>query len=245
MLAMTESFVDLTYRGLALGKHVKLAQMRPSTGFVEIPAPMPVGTTIGIATEDGVMLEAIVTAIHEQVTGSDKTAGMTVRPKLEVEAHKTWWKQRVELPDVMKSEATPEVGIVRSKRKSEGAVPELMDDGRNTAVMEAAKDDAGASGERRDTQVIPTLTDDKPDTQVVDLPPVRDSDPNIVDDGKRTIAMAAVDLEALGLNPASSSGQMPVVAVDGEEDSGVVGNGDDKPSDSKPGTSGRKKRKRR
>src|SRR3954470_1653124 len=74
---MSESFVDLTYRGLSLGRRVKLAQVRPSTGYLEMPAPMPVGTKIAVVTDDGVAFDAIVNAIHEQTGGTDKPPGMT------------------------------------------------------------------------------------------------------------------------------------------------------------------------
>ena len=65
------------------------------------------------------------------------------------------------------------------------------------------------------------------------------SDTPIVDDGKRTIAMAAVDLEALGLDPsASTTGSIPVMSDGDDEPSS--------PSDTKPGGSvHRRKRKRR
>lgn len=225
---MIESYVDLTYRGLALGKRVKLTQVRPTTGYVELAAPMPVGTAIGIASEDGVMLEAIVAEVHEQV-GGEAPAGMVVRPKLDADTAQRWWKERIALPEEVKIELAPEVGIVRSKRSSQGAVPELVDDGRNTAVMDAV--------------VAPSTTLEMPavreprDTQVLDLPPTRDSNPNLQDDGKHTIAMAAVDLEALGLDPSSSSsGQMAAVGAPDD---------DDDKSDTKNGGGGRKKRKKR
>src|SRR6185312_6054343 len=64
--AMSESFVDLTYRGLALGRKVKLTQVRPSSGYLELAAPMPVGTSIGIAADDGTLFDAIVMDVREQ-----------------------------------------------------------------------------------------------------------------------------------------------------------------------------------
>src|SRR5580765_5021395 len=82
MPPMIESYVDLTYRGLPLGRRLKLTQVRPTTAYVELPAPMPVGTLIGILTDDTVALDAQVIAIHEQVSGSDQPPGMTLRPKL-------------------------------------------------------------------------------------------------------------------------------------------------------------------
>lgn len=217
---MSESFVDLTYRGLALGRRVKLTQVRPSTGYVELAAPMPVGTPIGVTAENGTLFEATVTEVVEG-TG----AGMTVRPRLDGDAVKKWWQTKVDLPDVVKPEAAPVIGIVRSKRASNaGAVPELVDDGRNTAVQQAIDPDKLEL--EKDTQVIP----------VIESNPAM---PAIQDDGKRTVAMDAIDLAALGLD-ASTSGSIPVVKDDEEDD-------DSKPSDSKsgPSSSGRKKRRRR
>ena len=217
--AMTESFVDLTYRGLALGRRVKLTQVRPTTGYLEVSAPMPVGTAIAIATDEGIVLDATVVEIHEQVGGLDRAPGMVVQPTFAT--GKSWWAERVSLPELTKAE--PPRPIVRPKRRSaDHAVPELVDDGHNTAVMDAV--DPGGSL----------------DTIVADDPSLRDTNPNIniVDDGKRTIMMEAVDLAALGLDPASSSGSIPVQSDD-DGDSDKNGNG----TDSKSGA--RKKRKRR
>lgn len=221
---MSESFVDLTYRGLTLGRKVKLTQVRPSSGYLEHVAPMPVGTSIGIASDDGTLFDAVVTDVREQ-TG-DAASGMTVRPRLELDAAKAWWKEKVDLPDVVKVEAAPPVGIVRSKRGSNaGAVPELMDDGRNTAVQQAI--DPDKLEPLKDTQVIPVMESNP-------------AMPAIQDDGKRTIAMDAVDLAALGLDPATSSGSIPTIKDDDD------GDDDDKSDASKSGpSSSRKKRKRR
>ena len=150
MTAMSESFVDLSYRGLALGKRIKLTQVRPTTGVLEVPAPMPVGTTIGIATDEGVLLEALVAEVHEQVGGSERPPGMIVRPKLDADAQQTWWRARVALPEAAapaKIEKAPPAAdaagkvTVTSRRAGDTAVPELMDDGHNTSVMEAVDPD--------------------------------------------------------------------------------------------------------
>lgn len=96
---MIESFVDLTYRGIGLGRRIKLTQVRPSTGYLEMPTPMPVGTELVIATDEGVLLPAVVTRIHEQIGGSDRVPGMTVRPELADAARTEWWQARVALPE--------------------------------------------------------------------------------------------------------------------------------------------------
>jgi hypothetical protein len=179
MTAAEGSFVDLSYRGLALARRVKLTQVRPSTGYVEMPAPMPVGTQIAITTDDGMSIDAVVTEIHEQVGGATQTPGMLVQPTL-AGAAADWWKARVVAPDPPKMEAggpaaTAEddlrrtdpmvpTTIVGRRMTGEIAVPEVVDDGNNTAVMDA-----------------------------VEVP--------VEDDGKRTTMMDAVDLAALGLDP--------------------------------------------
>jgi hypothetical protein len=94
-----ESFVDLTYRGVSLGRRIKLSQVRPTSGYLEIPAPMPVGTQIAIATDDGVTFDATVTWVYEQVAGADRVPGMIVTPRLAADHAAAWWTSRVALPD--------------------------------------------------------------------------------------------------------------------------------------------------
>jgi len=96
---VNESFVDLTYRGLSLGRRIKLTQVRPTSGYLELPSPMPVGTQVGIATDDGVAFDATVAWIYEQVAGADRAPGMVVIPELAAESAAAWWKARVVLPD--------------------------------------------------------------------------------------------------------------------------------------------------
>jgi hypothetical protein len=229
MTAMSESLVDLSYRGLALGKRIKLTQVRASAGYLEVSAPMPVGATIGIATDEGVLLEATVTEVREQTTAGDRTPGMVVRPKLEAETARTWWKQRVTMADDTAAPQPDADGkvTVRSRRMSgHPAIPELVDDGRNTAVMQTMNDAAadGVLAESTDPS-LPRISQE-----------ITAQNP-IVDDGKRTTMMNAIDLEALGLDPSASSGSMAAVT---DEDSGGSGT-TDKPD----GGSGKAKKKRR
>ncbi len=227
MPEMSESFVDLSYRGLALGKRIKLTQVRPAAGYLEMPTPMPVGTTIGITTDDGVLLEAMVAEVHEQVSGSDKTPGMLVTPKLEADAARTWWKQRVTVVETEKplpqADADGKVTLT-ARPKSDTAVPELVDDGRNTAVIEIIDERVAAEAalETSDSN-LPRISD-----ELVAQNP-------IVDDGKRTMMMPAMDLEALGLDP-SATNQMPAIT---EDEPGDNSTGDKSDSKSK------KKRKKR
>jgi hypothetical protein len=169
MWSMSETFVDLSYRGLALGTRIKLTQVRAGSGYLEMPQPMPVGSTIGIATDEGVMIDATVAGIHEQVTGSDTVPGMLVRPSLEVTAAEAWWTAHASL------DSAPPVNA-----------PAIVEDGRTTAVMSTIVPDASSS--------LDTLVADMPD--VVPTPP-GDAPPQ--DETRPTMMMDAVDLAALGL----------------------------------------------
>jgi hypothetical protein len=182
---MADVFVDLGYRGLSIARNVKLAQIRPSTGYLESQAPMPVGTIVSLSAEDGAAIEAIVAEVRE-VAQSDRLPGMLVRPKLDGAAA-AWWKERATLPELEKPAARTIATVVPKKRDE--AAPELIDDGRNTAVMEIPQEAAVLMEASRE-----------------------DTSQQIVDDGKRTTMMDAVDLAALGL--ASTSGQMAAVTED-------------------------------
>lgn len=265
-----ESFVDLAYRGLSLGRRVKLTQVRPSTGYLETPAPMPVGTMIAIATDEGHDLEAMVTAIHEQVGGSDKHPGMTVKPTLEG-AVAAWWKERVALPDEEPPaptptrskpvtvrprsntvvEATP-AGAMTPPRPTTTApmpaAPAAVDPAMAAALAAASQTVAQASPPVEDaggrTIVMPavdadmlekltrTTSDEIPVARISDVmaaASIVQSDPSritgeneVIDDGKKTTMMDAVDLSALGLDVGGNTGQMAAVKPDDE-------NGDDEP----------------
>lgn len=243
---MIESFVDLTYRGLSLGRRVKLSQVRPSTGYLETPAPMPVGTLIQIATDEGVALDATVTSVHEQTGGSDKAPGMTVAPKLAGEVTEAWWRARVAYPDEVK--AAPAVTRTPSKvtvRPRTHTTPEPL------ATMTLVESAPGpVDPEQAATDVIPVIAEGKPtmimnavDQELLESLSrpsgeieqlVRSTgEHEIVDDGKRTTIMEAIDPAALGLD-FGNSGTFPAVT---DEDSG--------PTTDKPSSGAKKKRKRR
>lgn len=128
---MSGWFVDLTYRGLALAHRTRLVD-RPgggdarSAGFLELAAPMPVGTILTLATDEGVSFEVTVTEVVEQAT-----PGMVVTP-VRSPASEAWWGGRVGSIEV-----APPVDVVHPKRRDDEAA-KLVDDGKKTAVMEVA-----------------------------------------------------------------------------------------------------------
>jgi len=203
-----ESFVDLSYRGLSLGRRIKLTQVRPSSGYLEHPTPMPVGTAIAISTDDGIALDAVVTHVHEQVGGSDRVPGMTVKPALADQKLTAWWAERVTL-----AEQEPPRRLERSRsvtvRPRTHTVPAPPPAGaiedpagtRTTSVMDVVDQDQLAQLTRPQDETLTGGAGDHP----------------VIDDGKPTTVMAAVDPSELGL---SSSGSMPADAVEEEEDEG-------------------------
>jgi len=250
---MIESFVDLTYRGLSLGRRIKLTQIRPTTGYLEHPTPMPVGTPVSIAADDGVVLDAVVMHVHEQVGGSDKAPGMTVKPALATDPLVTWWKTRVTLPELDAPKRIERARPVTVRPRThtipqpppQGALVDDPDpapvarvepDARKTTVMNAV-----------DQELLEQLTRNPNEIEQLVR---RTGEHEVVDDGKRTILMDAVDPATLGLD-VTASGSMPAAGDDDEgedeEEDKQEGNGaddDKKPKVATPGGSKRRKKRR-
>jgi len=254
---MIESFVDLTYRGLSLGRRVKLTQVRPSTGYVETPGPMPVGTAVAIATDEGLIFEATVMAIHEQVGGSDRVPGMVVAPALGDEVRQAWWAARVALPEEPPASTRIKQITVRPRTHT---VPAPPPEAALAAAAEALRAAATVGAEPPDATTIRTpvlAADEAPDGRTTvmpaidqemierltgksdEMPAVRTTEEHaVVDDGKQTMVMDAIDPAALGLDM-GGSGSMAAASDDDE------GEGDD-PRKSSPGLpSSVKKRKKK
>jgi hypothetical protein len=243
---MTETFVDLLYRGLPLGRRIKLTQVRPHNGYLEHPTPMPVGTAISVATDDGFVLDAVVTGVHEQVGGSEVAPGMRFAPTLASDQMTTWWKARVTLPEIDPPKAAaPPVVATRSPttppltvRPRSHTVPNEPVTGDAPTAAAAPALEAAVSAiaptasapvvDARKTTVMPAIDQDllaqlakSPDE--IERLHRKSGEYAVVDDGQRTTVMDAVDPAALGLE-VSSSGSLGVIDDDGDE------GGDDEPS---------------
>ena len=199
---MSETFVDVTYRGLEVGRRLRIRDFTADGAYVEAPMPMPVGSSIEIAIEGGATIKAIVARVHEQVGGSDRPPGMGVRATID-QAARAWWEKMIAASPAPPEPPPHPVG--------EG-------DGGKTQVMTA-----------------------------VEVPDADDDAAPIVDDGKRTMTMSAVEIEAI---VAQASG--PVASP---EDSGELeaanGDGDDEdvsqdgPSNGANGAAKKRKRRRK
>lgn len=202
---MIESFVDLTYRGLSLGRRVKLSQVRPTSGWLEVAAPMPVGTALVITTDEGLTVDAKVISIREQIGGSDHAPGMEVTPALVDADRVAWWAARVAATSapVMGETAAPAATTVMM------AVVEAEVEGGATTVMPAV-----------DPQLLEQLAGEG------------DAPHAIHDDGARTVVMDAIDPAALGLEPPTSAG-VPRTLDDVESGPVATGAGPATPGPSK------------
>ncbi len=97
---MGEAYVDLQYRGLPLGERARISQFEAQHAYVDLPAPMPVGTAIALLVA-GTEIAAQVVEIVEQTAGSERAPGMKVKAVLDAEAKRAWWKDASGNPAVL------------------------------------------------------------------------------------------------------------------------------------------------
>jgi hypothetical protein len=239
-----ETVVDLTYRGLALGRKIKLTQVRPTTGLLELAAPMPVGTQLAITTDDDLTLDATVVWVNEQVAGSERAAGMVVAPSLAAEGAAAWWRARVTLTDTAQAADRPRTRTVTVRPRSH-TQPAPPPDGAATDEIPTVIADlearvvAAAGLEPRPAP---------PPTQPVigELVMQNTGGHAIVDDGRPTMVMAIVesadDEPTAATSPAATGDGVDRAAAEPDD-----GEPDASPASSEPGRAdaGRKRRKRR
>ncbi len=75
-MAPDARFVDVTYRGLRVATRARLTESAPGTGFVEVEAPLPVGTSIKLGGDTAG--DARVTGVVEQEAGAKSPPGMRI-----------------------------------------------------------------------------------------------------------------------------------------------------------------------
>ena len=241
-----DTFVDVTYKGIEVGRRAKLTEVAPDAGYVEVAAPMPVGSTVVLATEDGVAITAEVRGVHEQIGGSDKPPGMKVAPKLEGAAV-AWWSQRVTVaaappPDRRTRELSAAASaaaqaVAERDREQAGAPPPGHRRTRHLADGEIKAALTAAMAEEQRLGIVPAS-----DKTPVDGVPIQvgavDSD-GLVDDGKKTEIMSSVDPELIAKLMGGAGSEPPIVddgkrtvamdtvAVPDDAGDAGVGDGDD------------------
>ena len=143
-----EALVDVTYRGLELGRRLKLREVGPTTAYVEHATPMPVGAQLVLATEDGLQIPALVLRVHEQVAGAEMPPGMRVQALgLEGDAASWWGRLRTQEADPRIPEPATPVGVVEQAASAPAA--EVGTEANAEADAEASEASAPAEQEDR------------------------------------------------------------------------------------------------
>ena len=107
---MGDSFVDVTYRGLEVGRRLRIRDFTADGAYVEVPTPMPVGSSIEIAIEGGVVVKATVARVHEQTGGTDRAPGMGVHAAVDAAARAFPRAYRVVLRRLATAQGAARVG---------------------------------------------------------------------------------------------------------------------------------------
>lgn len=93
-----EQLVDVSYRGLSVGTSVALRDFGPSTAYVEVEDPMPVGSVVDVTNDGGDGFSARVIHVREK-TDSAPNAGMRIFVEELPEAVRGWWSSHVSQED--------------------------------------------------------------------------------------------------------------------------------------------------
>lgn len=91
----SEQFVNVSYRGIEVGSSLKMFEFGPTTAYLELTTPMPVGTRLDLETSAGLRLRATVLRVQEQVAGAEKPPGMRVRADTLDGDLEAWWNAAV------------------------------------------------------------------------------------------------------------------------------------------------------
>lgn len=101
-----EQLVDVSYRGLSVGTSVALRDFGPTTAYLEVDDPMPVGSVVDVTNDGGEGFSARVTHVREK-TDSAPNAGMRIFVEELPEAVRGWWSSNVSQEDPPAATAAP------------------------------------------------------------------------------------------------------------------------------------------
>ena len=146
--------VDVFYCGLPIGTQLRVNHVGPTSVFLELPEPMPVGTMVDISIDGRSELPVRVMRIHEQIGGNAKP-GMHVR----LDSQPEWWETLVNCDDPNFLRTIPSDPV-----EDDTTIPQLMDIPRPAGS--GAVQDANLSG-------VPEPFDDEPDTLLTKKPDLK------------------------------------------------------------------------
>ena len=75
-------FVDASYQGIDIGRGLIFEEVAALVACLHSPAPMPVGSVLVLDADKVAGITVRVTRVSEQVTGTERPAGMFVEPLL-------------------------------------------------------------------------------------------------------------------------------------------------------------------
>lgn len=193
---MSEAFVDVTWRGLEVGKRVKLHAIHAGEAYIDHTTPMPVGTVLALETDDGVEIAATVLRVHEQVGGTNEVPGMQIKPDLSGAAAQ-WWDARREpspAPAVPRTTTDSQPPPMGDPRESIVAKPTLtMSTVEVQRALAAVKGEVEDESDAGNTEVMSAV-----DPALLEAIAAEEkADPRLVDDGRSTMVMSAVDVNAI------------------------------------------------
>jgi hypothetical protein len=122
-----DAFVDVAYRGLEVGRRLRLHDVGPRTAHLEHGTPMPVGCELAMRTDAGLTIRVMVIRVHEQVAGAELTPGMRVEAVDLEGAAAGWWEALVtrEDPEIPELPVAPVVPMPRGDEQiAEAPEPE-------------------------------------------------------------------------------------------------------------------------
>ncbi|HKE16255.1 MAG TPA: hypothetical protein VKB80_15385 [Kofleriaceae bacterium] len=171
-------FVDVAYRGLEVGRRVKLVDVGPRTAYLEHGTPMPVGSGLVIRTDRGLAIPVVVIRVHEQVAGAELAPGMRIRSDALDGDAAGWWRAQLsreedpaipEMPVLpMVPMPPPDAALVADEEAPEAAAAPPPPIAKDTRVMDVpelaavlAEAEASSSGngasEKRDVTAGATM----------------------------------------------------------------------------------------
>ena len=210
-----EVFVDVTYRGLELGRRLKLREVGPSTAYLEHGTPMPVGAEVLLATDEGLSIPVTVVRVHEQVAGAEMPPGMRVQASGLDGAAAGWWRDMVSRDDPQ----IPELEVAPMRRPKPLEPPPMpapvIDDA--PAAQPVAASEPPVPADPPTEKMLPVeleAEDERPTTIMTAVAPPEDTDPGEPRKGNgrldgspsRTTVMSAQEIREAMASPSAREG---------------------------------------
>jgi len=126
--------VDVSYRGLSVGAGLRMRDFGPTTAYVELAQPMPVGAQLEVVA-DGVRFAARVVHVRERTEGGEIGAMRIAVDDIAADA-RAWWDALVTTEDPAPAPAPPPAQPEPEPEPEVAAAPEPVADDATDAIPE-------------------------------------------------------------------------------------------------------------